>query len=72
MLKARTIGRRHLYSTEQACSMLHMKLWGSAHAGLSATKATTVRNCEAKASVTTVPPADHVKTSICPAVSTMT
>lgn len=59
-------GSRVLYSMEQAYSMLDMNVTGDTLLTVSMTYTTTVGHDAASVSVTIVPDADHVNTSICP------
>ena len=58
-----------LYRIEHAYSIFDMKVTGFTLRTVSITYTTTVGNVEAKDSVTIVPEADQVNTSICPGVS---
>ncbi len=69
LLKASTKGSCALYSTEQAYSMLAMKVVGEDTRAVSTTNTTTVGNSEIML-VMSVPEADHANTSIWPGVST--
>jgi hypothetical protein len=70
LFSAMTMGRRVLYRMLHAYSMLAMKVPGVLERGVSTTKTRTVGSVPASMSVMTAPLADHVKTSICPGVST--
>lgn len=57
-------GSRLLYSIEQAYNMFDIKVTGDTLRTVSITYTTTVGHEDASASVTIVPDADHVNTSI--------
>ena len=56
----------------QAYSIFDMNVVGLVQRGVSTTYSSTVGNAYASASVIMAPDADHVNTSICPGVSTIT